>query len=133
MKKSKYGRIDSRIFFFIQRRFFLFFTIKLGHFYRKGITFSSYKHSSLTSKIWKRGKTKFGMIDSWNGFCCRSCFGGSLKRLLWSNKQKTFIFTTLRKKVTLQFFFFAYQFTESKLIPLFLGRGDIFNICSTLQ
>jgi hypothetical protein len=45
-------------------KIFQFFAIKLGHFELETI-FSCYKHSSLTTKIGKRKKSKFGRIDSW--------------------------------------------------------------------
>ena len=52
-------------FFHHKRRIFPFFAINLGHFIIDTHLFICYKHSSLTLKVRKQRKTKFGRIDSW--------------------------------------------------------------------
>ena len=51
-------------FFSSKRRIFLFFVTKLGHFIVQTPFVICYKHSSITVKIGKLEKWKFGRIDS---------------------------------------------------------------------
>jgi hypothetical protein len=61
-------------FFSVKQRFIPFFANKLGRFKVQNNIFLGYKHSTLTSKNRKIGKTKFGRIDSWFYFLVTSSF-----------------------------------------------------------
>ena len=58
-------RANPTKLFFIM---FPFFAIKIDCFIMDTIAFICYMHSSLTARIGKQVKTKFGRIDSWVRF-----------------------------------------------------------------
>ena len=64
-KKCIFWSQSYQTFFLCRRRFFQFFATKLGHFIVHTPFVICYKHSSLTARIGKPEKWKFGRIDSW--------------------------------------------------------------------
>ena len=61
---GKSGVDPTKLFFILKRIVFPFFAVKLGHVIVYSSLFICYKHSSLTAKIGKQRKTKFGRFDS---------------------------------------------------------------------
>ena len=68
-KKWIRSRSSYQTFFHRRQRFFPFFATKLGHFVVHTPFVICYKHSSLTLRIGKPKKWKFGRIDS----CFKIC------------------------------------------------------------
>ncbi len=74
--------------FLCKTKNFPFFSFKIGYFKVQKNIFLCYKHSSLTSKIRKTKKSKFGRIDS---YPASFFFSHSLTfDLLWSQFHKNF-------------------------------------------